>query len=177
MADESQCFRSPPPHPPDFAVLSFACGEFLPKPLPSDLVNEDHPHLGKHVIENLHLDHRLSVVTSEGHKVRRQKLLYCHLCGRQFGSASIAIHYRACGRKLQTAMSQHMQKYSSLERYILSHVGQWHLNACRCTCLSHAMRLLLLLLTVASSMITMTATVRLLCRWRLLSVQAAIYNL
>ena len=106
MADESQCFRSPPPHPPDFAVLSFACGEFLPKPLPSDLVNEDHPHLGKHVIENLHLDHRLSVVTSEGHKVRRQKLLYCHLCGRQFGSASIAIHYRACGRKLQTAMSQ-----------------------------------------------------------------------
>ena len=94
----------------DGALISFSSDDFARSKdcefLPEDLENAKHPHLAKHVINNLHLEDRLNVVRADGRKVRYQKLPYCHLCGRQFGTASLVPHYKACARKLKTAISQ-----------------------------------------------------------------------
>ena len=98
--------------------------------LPDDLVDERHPHLSKAKLDRHAArppDHRLTSFSPRyrtdcrgallpnnldrprpktflraGKTVRRHRLLFCHLCGSQFGTSSLRIHWKSCQQKFRS---------------------------------------------------------------------------
>ncbi|KAH8048315.1 hypothetical protein JL722_12548 [Aureococcus anophagefferens] len=64
------------------------------------LVDAAHPHLNPTQLDHLDLDPSIRR-TTKGKAFTKPKQVYCHLCGREFGTASLRIHAKACLRKLE----------------------------------------------------------------------------
>ena len=64
------------------------------------LVDAAHPHLNPTQLDHLDLDPSIRR-RAKGKAFTKPKQVYCHLCGREFGTASLRIHAKACLRKFE----------------------------------------------------------------------------
>ena len=76
----------------------------------SSLVDTNHPHLNKAQLQSLDLNpSRKRTDHDSGRTFVKPKQVYCYLCGREFGTNSLKIHWKSCRRKYQASQPSSKQ--------------------------------------------------------------------